>query len=72
VVAFFDREFVKTGALPRQLSKALHLGFERRSSNDYGEVWTVDADEAKTTIAEALNFVNAIEQFIQSDLMSSK
>src|SRR5512139_332201 len=34
----FDREFVKTGLFPRELSRALHLAFERRQSHDYGEM----------------------------------
>ena len=66
VIAFFDREFVKTGALSRELSKALHLGFERRQTNDYGEVWLVDRGEAEIAIAEARTFVDAIMDYLRT------
>jgi uncharacterized protein (UPF0332 family) len=72
VIAFFDKEFIKTGVLPKQLSKALHIGFERRQFNDYGEVWLVDRDEAGNAITEAHNFVIEVEQYIQSGIEKSE
>ena len=66
VIAYFDKEFIKTQILPRDLSKTLHLGFDRRQTNDYGEVWTVDRSEAESTYFEAVTFVNSIETYIYS------
>ena len=66
VVAFFDREFVKTGILSRDLSKAFHLGFQRRQENDYGELFTASEDEANKAVSEAQNFVECIEKYLQS------
>jgi len=37
VIALFDREFVKTGQVPREFSKVLHRAFELRQKGDlYG------------------------------------
>jgi uncharacterized protein (UPF0332 family) len=66
VIAFFDLEFVKPGILPKELSKALHLAFDRRQSSDYGEVWLADQAEAETAITEACMFVEKITQYIDS------
>ena len=33
-IALFDREFVKTGSFPKEMSKALHRAFELRQKGD--------------------------------------
>src|SRR5258706_14504389 len=60
-ISFFDREYVKTGIFPKEFSKTLHLLFDRRQSNDYGEIWEVDEDEALQALQDAANFVEAIK-----------
>ena len=42
LIAWFDKQFVRSGLFPRELSRNLHLSFDRRQSNDYGEIWLVD------------------------------
>jgi hypothetical protein len=37
---------------------------ENRS--DYGEVWTVNQAEAETAYSEAVDFVDAVESYIQA------
>jgi len=32
VIAFFDREFIRTGILPKEFSRALHRAFNERDS----------------------------------------
>ena len=66
VLAFFDREFVKTGIFPKELSHSFHRAFESRQTNDYGEIFTVSGEEAKQTLEEARNFVSSIENYIQN------
>jgi hypothetical protein len=48
------------------LSPSLHLGFDRRQSSDYGEGWTVDEDEASLGLAQAIDFVQAIEAYLKN------
>jgi len=67
VVAFFDRNFIKTGIFPRELSRALHLAFQRRQETDYGDVFTVNEEEALQSFIEADRFVAAVEAYIRSN-----
>ena len=66
-LALFDREFVKTGVFPRELSRALRLAFNLRQTHDYGEMLEVDQQTAETTLTEARVFVEAIETYLSSN-----
>jgi len=66
VIAFFDREYVKTGIFPKELSQKLHLAFERRQVQDYGEFIVVDEAMAQDTLTDAANFVDEIETYLVS------
>lgn len=62
----FDREFVKSGLFPRELSRALHLAFERRQSHDYGEMVPITPEIAQETVDDARTFVGAAETYLRS------
>jgi len=64
-IAFFDKEFVKTGIFPRALSRSLHLGFDQRQVNDYGDIWAVNQEEAETIFSEARLFVESVDDFLK-------
>lgn len=66
VLALFDREFVKTGMFPRELSRSLHLAFDRRQTYDYGEMSPASRQTAEKTWADAQTFVAAIELRLRS------
>lgn len=65
-IALFDREFVKTGIFPRELSRSLHLAFDRRQTYDYGEMTPATRQVAEETLADAKAFVSAIESYLGS------
>ena len=65
-ITFFDREFVRPGIFPKEFSKALHLAFQRRQENDYGEVFSVSEEDAAQAIKDAEGFVRGVEGFLQS------
>jgi uncharacterized protein (UPF0332 family) len=65
-LALFDREFVKTGVFPRELSRSLHLAFDRRQRHDYGEMANVDRQVVEETLTDAKTFVTAIETYLRS------
>jgi uncharacterized protein (UPF0332 family) len=65
-LSLFDREFVKPGVFPRELSRSLHLAFERRQIHDYGEMVKIDYQTAAQTLHQATAFVEAIETYLQS------
>lgn len=64
VLAFFDRDYIKPGILPITLSKQIHLAFERRQAQDYGEFIFVDEAIAQETICSAIEFVDAIDTYL--------
>ena len=66
ILALFDREFVKLGLLSRELSRSLHLAFERRQTYDYGEVMPVTCQVAKEALTDARSFVMAVETYLHS------
>jgi uncharacterized protein (UPF0332 family) len=63
-IALFDREFVKTGVFPAELSQALHLAFERRQTHDYGEIVEADRASAEEALAGARAFVDEVERYL--------
>lgn len=68
-ISLFDREFVKTGVFAPDLSKALHLAFDRRQIHDYGEMIDLDASTCDEAIADATRFVAAIRQHLSDQGM---
>lgn len=52
-LSLFDREFVKTDIFPRELSRSLHLAFDRRQTHDYGEMTPVTQQIAEETLVDA-------------------
>lgn len=63
-IAFLDKVFIKTGIFPKEISRALHVSFDERQTNDYGEIWDIDHNEAKNTLSEAMSFVKTIEDYL--------
>jgi uncharacterized protein (UPF0332 family) len=72
-ISLFDREFVKTGLFPRELSRALHLAFDRRQKQD-GEMIPLTREIAGETLQDARMFVLAIETHLREagDLVNAK
>ncbi len=65
-ISLFDREFVKAGLFPRELSRAVHLAFERRQRYDYGEMAPLSQEVAEETLVEARTFVASIEAYLHA------
>jgi len=66
VISLFDREFVKPGDLPKELSRSLHMAFEHRQQADYGEFAQLDEPEAIRVIQEADTFVKNVQTYIKA------
>jgi uncharacterized protein (UPF0332 family) len=63
-ISLFDREFVHTGLLTRELSADLHRVFEARQQDDYQRLGPVSLDEASATIDVATRFLDAIREYL--------
>ena len=65
IIASFDREYVKTGTFPREMSRSLHLAFDRRQTHDYGEIIEIDRQVAEEALAGARTFVRSVEDYLR-------
>ncbi|MCX5645222.1 MAG: HEPN domain-containing protein [Phycisphaerae bacterium] len=71
-ISLFDREFVKPGDLPRELSRSLHMAFERRQQADYGELIPLDEPAATRVMEEAGIFIQKVRDYLTAKgLLSS-
>jgi len=61
VIGLFDREFVKTGLLSKELSRSLHRAFDERQASDYGEMLEPDQELAALLLTQAQVFVREIK-----------
>ena len=66
VISLFDREFVKPGDLPKELSRSLHMAFEHRQRADYGELIQVDEPTVTRVIQEADTFIQNIQAYMKA------
>jgi len=49
-----------------ELSRSLHLAFDRRQRHDYGEMVALSREIAEQSLAEAKDFVAAIAAYLRS------
>jgi uncharacterized protein len=63
-LALFDKEFVRTGKVQKRYSKIIHHLFEQRLEDDYERLDNVSAGEARKAIANAQEFVDAMEPIV--------
>ena len=63
-ISLFDREYVKTGLFPREMSKALHRAFELRQIGDYMEQTDVTSLDIEEVRPMAEQFVSDAERVL--------
>lgn len=66
-IALFDREYVKTGSFPKEMSKALHRAFTLRQKGDYMEETEVTAKDIEEIRPMAEEFVSGVEKYLIRD-----
>lgn len=67
-ISFLDKEFIRKGIFPKEISRAFHIWFDERQTNDYGEIWDIEYMEAETALKDARSFVNSIEDYLSEDV----
>lgn len=65
VISIFDREYVKKGIFPREMSKWLHESFDLRQRADYTEMFTVSKERADELITNAGIFLIKIREYLK-------
>ena len=64
VIALFNREFVKTGRISKEASKALSVAFGDRSEADYADFKAFEASEVEAVRAEVKALLDEVEALI--------
>lgn len=65
VIAYINREYVKTGIFSKQLSKILDTTFRLREKADYDDFIVVSAEMAEEQHARAVEVLNEIKQYLE-------
>ena len=60
-LSFFDREFVRTGIFPKQMSAWLHSAFDARQLADYNPQAAATPELARSMLERANSFIDAVE-----------
>lgn len=64
VIAFFDKEFIRSGQLPKEYSRTLHRAFNERQQDDYMPFVEMNADEISNLFIDVRTLVNGINEYI--------
>ena len=62
VIALFDKEFVRSNVVSKELGKMLHEAFESRQEGDYKDYSEIDRKKAAEILESADEFVGTIKQ----------
>jgi uncharacterized protein (UPF0332 family) len=62
----FDREFIETGDLPRELSSTLRKCYEIRIETDFGEMVEISQSHATDMIEKSRSVISSIEAFLKA------
>ena len=64
VIAYFRKEYIKTGIFPKNLSTIIQTTSMVRESSDYDDFYLISRDDAKKQIDDAEVFYKEIEKYI--------
>ncbi|MBR1478302.1 MAG: HEPN domain-containing protein [Lachnospiraceae bacterium] len=64
VIAYFRREYIKSGKFDVEMSDMLGDSFEARGSSDYDDFYVISKERVIQQIDNARNFVCRIEEYI--------
>lgn len=66
-IGMFDKDFVKKGIFPKEMSQKLRVAFDRRQTSDYGEMIEIDEKTALTALSDSEYFIKKIEEYLIND-----
>ncbi len=68
VKGYFNREFIKSGVLSKELGKLYNIVFEYRQKFDYVDMIIPDEELIADYIKEALKFIESISVYIENKI----
>ncbi|MCK4419442.1 HEPN domain-containing protein [Candidatus Aerophobetes bacterium] len=63
-IALFDQHFVKEGIFPKDMSYALHKGFDIRQMSDYRELVKISNEDVREIFQKAKDFVKKVREYL--------
>ena len=67
VIAYFQKEFIKTGKFDKKYSKYISQAFQIRNNTDYADFFVVSAQDAKEQYEKAKEFLEVIEKYLEDN-----
>ena len=67
VIAYFQKEFIKTGKFDKKYSKYISQAFQIRNNTDYADFFIVSAQDAKEQYEKAEEFLEVITQYLKEN-----
>ena len=65
VIAYFQREYIKTGKIDKKYSKYLQNAFQIRNNCDYDDFYIVSKQDAEEQYNRAVELVNVISLYLK-------
>lgn len=65
VIAYFNKEFVATEKISREIGKKLARLQQKREKSDYDDFFIASQDEAASQIEAAKDIINAITEYLK-------
>ena len=66
IIAYINKEYVKTGIFDKSLSKILDTSFRLREKADYDDFFIVSKDTALEQLEKAENVINLVEEYLEN------
>lgn len=64
VIAYFQKEYIKTGIFEKKYSKYLQAAFQIRNSCDYDDFFLVSKQDAEEQYQRAKEFYNEMKEYL--------
>lgn len=65
VIAYINREYVKTGIFDKRLSKILDMAFRLREKADYDDFIIISSDAARKQFAKAEEVIGIVQPYLE-------
>lgn len=66
VIAYFQKEYVKTGKFDKEYSKYLNGAFQIRNNCDYADFFMISKEDAVEQYERAEKFINVVEEYLNN------
>jgi len=67
VIAYFQKEFIKTGKFDKKYSKYISQAFQIRNNTDYADFFIVSVQDAKEQYEKASEFLEVIAKYLEDN-----